>query len=108
MLLEIFDDDGGAVAELLDSALESIEVDLVRIERAAAVTDFPALLEAAHRLKGTSGSITSSRVADVSSAIERAANERRGSLVESLLDELRQSIEVLRIDIEAAKQQIDA
>lgn len=72
-LLEVFDGDANAVADLLNAALASIRTDVGRIERALASQDGPATIEAAHRIKGTSGSIKATRLLDIAASIECAA-----------------------------------
>ncbi len=89
MLLELFDGDRPAVAELLEAARRSIDTDLLRIERGAAENNASDVAEAAHRLKGTSGSISAQRLHQVSSSVERAARQECSTAVPPLLAELR-------------------
>ncbi len=88
-LLDIFDGDAAEVADLLRAAKRSLEIDLARIERAAAAGDRDALIEAVHRLKGTSGSTFAHRVRSVGTAIERVARVTGVAAALPFLPELR-------------------
>ena len=88
MLLELFDGSHEAVAELLEAARASIVHDVERIATAANACDRRGLIEAGHRLKGTSGSISAERLHVVSSAIELAARDDEPAAVAPLLAEL--------------------
>ncbi len=77
-LLELFDGSFEAVSALLQVASNSVDLDVRRIEAGLAAGDAVAVADAAHRLTGTSGSITARCLADVSSSMER--NAREGSL----------------------------
>jgi HPt (histidine-containing phosphotransfer) domain-containing protein len=57
-----------------------------------------AVAEAAHRLKGTSASIRSPKLGEVSTAVERAA--RAASIPPPLLVELRAAVDLLIADVE--------
>jgi two-component system sensor histidine kinase/response regulator len=100
-LLEVFDGDGAAVADLLGAALDSIRIDVGRLERGAAVVDASLIVEAAHRIKGTSGSIGSQRLLDLSSAIERAAKAQPPDFSPALQQELREAVDILATQLEA-------
>jgi PAS domain S-box-containing protein len=89
MLLELFDGSLAAVTDLLDAARTSIDNDMLRIERGTAAKDPSEVAAAAHRLKGTSGSISAQRLCNVSAAIERAATQDLLPAVSPLLVELR-------------------
>jgi HPt (histidine-containing phosphotransfer) domain-containing protein len=99
-LLELFDGDRGAVITLLSAAAGSIKADFARIENCAAAHEFPAAAEAAHRLKGTSTSIRSPLLGDISAAIERAARGAPQRIPEALLAELRAGVEAVIADVE--------
>jgi CheY-like chemotaxis protein/HPt (histidine-containing phosphotransfer) domain-containing protein len=99
-LLEIFGGDRTAVIALLTAASSSINGDLTRIEAAAGTGQFSAVAQAALRLKGTSASIRSPRLGEISAAVERAALTATGPMPEELLAELRTTIEALTIEVE--------
>lgn len=94
-LLELFNGSVEAVCALLQVAADSIEVDMRRIEAGFAASDAMAVADAAHRLKGTSGSVFAQRLVDIGSSIERDA--RTGSLpgVAALLPELQAAVDSL-------------
>jgi response regulator RpfG family c-di-GMP phosphodiesterase len=97
-LLELFDGDREAVITLLKAATGSIRADFARIEHCLTSGEFAAVAEAAHRLKGTSASIRSTRLGEISAAVERAA--RVDTVPDALLGELRSAIETLVADVE--------
>ncbi len=86
---------------MLHAARCSLEADLARIETAAVANDRRELIDAAHRLKGTSGSTYARRVHDMGTAIERSA--RAGGL-----DAASPFVAELRIATDAAIAAIDA
>ena len=94
-LVELFDGNFETVSTLLDTASNSIACDVLRIEGGVRADDPAAVADAAHRLKGTSGSIYAQRLSDVSSSIERDA--RDGSLlhVSALFPELHAAFDSL-------------
>ena len=92
-LLQLFDGNVEAVRSLLEAASRSIEVDLRRIEAGIAAGDALAVADAAHRLKGTSGSISARRLADISSSIERDARDRSLSRATALVTDLRGAVD---------------
>ena len=99
-LLELFAGDPTAVIALLTAAAGSINGDLARIEAAAAAAQFTVVAQAAHRLKGTSASIRSPRLGEISAAVERAALTATESLPDDLLAELGTTIEALTIEVD--------
>jgi hypothetical protein len=102
-LLEIFEGDHEGVDELVDAALVSIDADAVRIAGSADGSDRPTLIEAAHRLKGTSGSIRSTRVLEMSSAIEKAAKAGASRADPALLLGLRSAILELHAEVQTGR-----
>jgi HPt (histidine-containing phosphotransfer) domain-containing protein len=101
MLLELFDGDYIAVAGLLDAASLSIQEDLHSIERCVKTHDAKSVVAAAHRLKGTSGSITSLRLTELSSSIERSARAEFMVVAPARLVELREAVDALKADVES-------
>jgi PAS domain S-box-containing protein len=97
-LLELFDGDREAVVTLLTAASGSIKADFARIENCVASGEFAAVVEAAHRLKGTSASIRSPQLGELSAAVERAA--QADHVPDTLLAELRAAVESLVADVE--------
>jgi PAS domain S-box-containing protein len=100
-LLDIFDGDLAGVAEILQAALASIEIDLARIEESAASRDMKTVVEAAHRMKGTSGSIRSQRLLEISATIQHAAKHVPESINAALLRTLSDAVSELRADLAA-------
>lgn len=97
-ILDIFDGDRAAVDELLATALHTLTESLMRIELATAEMESETLAQAAHRLKGAAATIGGTRVAGVSSSIERAAREGQ-PVAPSLLIECRDAVAALGSDI---------
>jgi signal transduction histidine kinase/CheY-like chemotaxis protein/HPt (histidine-containing phosphotransfer) domain-containing protein len=104
-LLELFDGDMAAVSEIFSAALESIEVDLGRIETAVAHRDFATVAEAAHRMKGTSGSIRSLRIMELSETVQQRAKRNPQVAVDpALVLALSQAVAEFRRDLEAFRR----
>jgi HPt (histidine-containing phosphotransfer) domain-containing protein len=99
-LVELFDGDHTAITRLLWAARDSIRADVTAISRQA---NRRMIVEAAHRIRGTSGSIGAQRLIEISSRIEAAMSEptATGELAAALLDELRTAVGVLSTDIAA-------
>jgi len=93
-LLELFEGNVESVVHLLTKAQASIDTDLRRIERSAAANDFRGVSDAAHRLKGTTGSISADRLNKISASIERAARTNQMATLLSMLPELRAAVSV--------------
>jgi HPt (histidine-containing phosphotransfer) domain-containing protein len=98
-LLELFNGDRTAVDELLITALTSVCVDVRRLELALATDDATALVEAAHHLRGTSGSLGATKLAEASRAVEAHANLGLATSARSLIDDVLRESNVLKIDI---------
>jgi PAS domain S-box-containing protein len=103
-LLELFEGDLVAVGELFDAALASVESDRSRIEQSAEMDDMPSVVEAAHRMKGTTGSIRSQAVMEMSATIERAAKRNPATIDQALLDALDGAIAELKNGVEAYRR----
>jgi PAS domain S-box-containing protein len=101
-LLELCGDDRDAVITLLTAAAGSIKADVARIENCAAAHEYAAVAEAAHRLKGTSASIRSPRLGEISAKVEAAAlaATTTSPLAPALLAELRSAVDALIDDVE--------
>ncbi len=108
MLLEIFNGDRNAVIDLLTAALGSINGDFKRIEVAAAERDFETVIEAAHRLKGTGGSIRSARLVEICSAIQSQARAEPATIPLALLAELRAGVSAVTAEIASLKKGVDS
>jgi HPt (histidine-containing phosphotransfer) domain-containing protein len=100
-LLDLFDGNTGEIAELLSAAIASIRSDAGAIAGAAAIDDRRTILESAHRLKGTSGTIGDRRLYAVSRQIEEAAADVPNPVGRLLLSELRAAVSVLSAEIAA-------
>ena len=98
-LLDLFDGDTGEIAELLAAAIASIRSDAGAIAGAAAIDDRRTILESAHRLKGTSGTIGDHRLYAISRQIEEAAADVPNPVERPLLGELRAAVSVLSAEI---------
>ncbi len=97
-LLDLFGGDRNAVITLLTAAAGSIKADFARIENCLAAGDRQGVAEAAHRLKGTSASIRSPRLGELSNAVERAAGA--GEIPAALIAQLRGAVDALSADVE--------
>jgi signal transduction histidine kinase/CheY-like chemotaxis protein/HPt (histidine-containing phosphotransfer) domain-containing protein len=100
-LLKSFGGDRAATMTLLGAAAGSIKADFTRIEQSAAAGNFPALADAASRLKGTSASLQSPRLGEISAAVERAALAASENISPALLAELRAAVHTLIAEVEA-------
>jgi CheY-like chemotaxis protein/HPt (histidine-containing phosphotransfer) domain-containing protein len=101
MLGELFNGDREAIIELLNGAIVSIKFDAGRIARAAEAHDTETLVDAAHRLGGTSGNLRASRLIEIGASVENSAREDRCIVAVSLLPELATVIDLLSARIEA-------
>lgn len=97
-ILEVFDGDRAAVDEFLTAAVQTLDQSLMCIERAGAEMERETIAQSAHRLKGAAATLGGTRVANVSSSIERAAREGR-AIAPSLLVECREAVAALNRDI---------
>jgi HPt (histidine-containing phosphotransfer) domain-containing protein len=100
-LLDLFDGDTTEIAALLAAAIASIRSDAGAIAGAATIDDRRTILESAHRLKGTSGTIGDRRLYAVSAQIEDAAADVPNPIARLLLTELREAVSVLSAEIAA-------
>jgi diguanylate cyclase (GGDEF)-like protein/PAS domain S-box-containing protein len=91
-LLDVFDGDRSAVEELLDTARTTIGSDILRLEAAFAQGDFAAIVDAAHRLKGTAGNLRARRLSAAASVIESAAKTQPAVAPPALLHELQTAV----------------
>lgn len=98
-LLEIFDGDRAGVDELVDVALASIHTDSNRVVKAATTGDSKTLVEAAHKVKGTSGSLRSLRLAEASAALQQAGKDPHKPDTTAMLVELRAAVDELKAEV---------
>ncbi len=103
-LLDIFDGDMASVSDIFDAALASLELDLARVERSAAQHDMAVLVDAAHRMKGTSGSIHSQHVMQISATIQQAGKQYPPDVDPALLQALRAAVAEFRSDLLAYRR----
>jgi signal transduction histidine kinase/FixJ family two-component response regulator/HPt (histidine-containing phosphotransfer) domain-containing protein len=102
-LLDIFDGDLASVRGILDAGLILIDTDLARIEQSAATGDMEVLVEAAHRMKGTSGSIGSRRIMEFSATIQGLGKRNPAAVDATLLANLRDAVAEYRADFAACR-----
>jgi HPt (histidine-containing phosphotransfer) domain-containing protein len=100
VLLDLFDGDRAEVVSLLEAAIASIRRDAEWIA-GARPGDLGAIVEHAHHIKGTSGSIGARCLVKISSRIEKAATRAPARLVPVLLPQLRAAVERLDAEIHA-------
>jgi HPt (histidine-containing phosphotransfer) domain-containing protein len=100
-LLDIVDGDRASVAEILSAALVLIDTDLARIDDAARDGDMELLAEAAHRMKGTSGSIRSIYILELSGRLQQLARQNTLGDEDGVIASLHAAVADLRRDIEA-------
>jgi CheY-like chemotaxis protein/HPt (histidine-containing phosphotransfer) domain-containing protein len=98
-LLEIFEGDGPAVAALLETAVETIRSDATRLTRAIERHDREETIDAAHRIKGTSGSIHAEPLRAIAGAIESEARNEPPRYAVRRLVELRAALGELAGDV---------
>lgn len=98
-LAELFDGDLQRVGAIFDAALASIECDLRRIEQSATTCDMVMVAQAAHRIKGTSGSIRSQHIMTISASLEQAAKRGPQSVDPQLLRALVVAVAEFRDDV---------
>jgi PAS domain S-box-containing protein len=103
-LLDIFDGDMASVSDILAAALASIEVDLGRIAQAAGAHDMKLVHEAAHRMKGTSGSIRSQHVLEISAVVQETSKHNPDAIDPKLLLALEAAVAELRSDLDAYRR----
>jgi HPt (histidine-containing phosphotransfer) domain-containing protein len=101
LLLELFDGDAATVDAILTAAMELIEADAQRIEVGLDTHDARLLIEAAHRLKGTAGSLHANTLLERAAQIETAMKQDSRRDVGSQVGELRCAIVALGLAIEA-------
>ena len=78
-MLDLFEDDRDAIVDLLNIAIAAIRDDVATICGVAPGADPEAIVEAAHRLKGTTGTIGAGALTALAARIESMANVCRGS-----------------------------
>ncbi len=105
-LLDIFDGDADSVTTIFVGAMASIDADFARIAHGAQARDMDEVAEAAHRMKGTSGTIRSQRVLAASASIQLAAQSQLLTIGTPLLDALREAVAELRRDLEAYRRDV--
>ncbi len=102
-LLDIFDGDLDSVRDVLDAGLVLIDTDLARVEESAATGDMEALVEAAHRMKGTSGSLGSRRIMEISATIQELGKRNPTAVDATLLANIREAVATFRADFAACR-----
>ena len=101
MLLDIFDGNRDEIQALLIAALASIQADTRAIIDAAGDNNRDVLLAAAHRLRGTTGTIGDRRLVAICARIEAEAMSPAASLEPGMRSELRAAVERLAADVAA-------
>jgi HPt (histidine-containing phosphotransfer) domain-containing protein len=96
-LLELFDGDRSGVGALLAAAIAAIARDARELETRATAGDRAGVVETAHRLKGTGGTIGAKRLVAAASKIERA----QPVAVPKLLSDVRTEVAALAAEIDA-------
>jgi HPt (histidine-containing phosphotransfer) domain-containing protein len=76
LLLDLFDNDRKAIVDLLRIAIAAIRDDVATIAGLNPGLDPEAVVEAAHRLKGTSGTIGAVRLMTLAACLESIAKRR--------------------------------
>ncbi len=99
MLVDLFEGDAGSIMHLLDAARFSILRDLEAIVAAAQAGDKEPIVEAAHRIRGTSGSIGACALVELSAQIQAAACELQPQIPPSLLAALAAAVDAMCADI---------
>jgi HPt (histidine-containing phosphotransfer) domain-containing protein len=99
-LIDLFDGDDAAIGHLLQAAITSIRGEAAAISAAAGAADRQTILDCAHRLKGTSGTIGDRRLLRISIQIEDAARSTAFP-PPPLLAALREAVDRLGAEIAA-------
>jgi CheY-like chemotaxis protein len=99
-LLKLFDGDESSVLALLGVSIESIQADLLDLERSVTAMDMEAVAQSAHRLKGSAGSLGATRLLAASSSVEEAARKRPSDLMSPLLIALRKAVDEVHESIQ--------
>jgi HPt (histidine-containing phosphotransfer) domain-containing protein len=100
-LAELFDNDQREIAGLLIAAMAAIEQDCAAIFASVQQADRRTTIEAAHRIRGTSGSIGAQRLVEISAQIEAAALQPLGSIPPDMLADLRDAADRVCAEIAA-------
>jgi two-component system sensor histidine kinase/response regulator len=99
-LLKLFDGDESSVLALLGVSSETIQADLLDLERSVTAMDMEAVARSAHRLKGSAGSLRATRLLAASSSVEEAARNRPSDLMSPLLIALRKAVDEVHESIQ--------
>jgi two-component system sensor histidine kinase/response regulator len=101
LLLERFHGDDLIVTALVGSASQSIETGLRRVDAGVEAHDVDAVIQAAHYLKGTFGELGAAALSETARRVERAAKPEFWAVVPALLDELRNDVDTMCMEIGA-------
>jgi HPt (histidine-containing phosphotransfer) domain-containing protein len=107
-LSELFDGDRAALINLLEAALASIRRDVTLIATARAGAEGESVIAAAHRIKGTSGSIGAQHLIEISSRIAAAALAAPAPIATTLLAELQRAAQIVGDDVAATIARLSA
>ncbi len=99
-LNELRDNIGNDLAGLFDVFLEDMPLYLEALEKAVAGDDAPALLQAAHAIKGSSGNIGASRLAAIARVLEQRGREGSARNTARLVTELQKELGQVRVALQ--------
>jgi HPt (histidine-containing phosphotransfer) domain-containing protein len=101
-LLHTFDGDRATVDYVLKTAIELIRTDVQRLASALHERNAQAVVEAAHRIKGTSVELRANRLQDLSARLERTADDDFWDIAPQLLADLNSAVKALCREIETS------
>jgi HPt (histidine-containing phosphotransfer) domain-containing protein len=100
-LVELFDADHSAIEALLAAAFASIEADAAALAANIAADNRTGMIETAHRLKGTSGTIGAAGLVEVAARIEAGAHSHAALAAESWTGALRSAVRAVAAEVAA-------
>jgi HPt (histidine-containing phosphotransfer) domain-containing protein len=100
-LRELFDGDRAALVDLLEAALASIRRDVTLLAVSETPRERETVIDAAHRIKGTSGTIGARDLIEISSRIAAAAQTTPAPVAPEMLAELQDAARTVGHDVAA-------
>ncbi len=102
-LLEIFDGDRQAVAELLDEAAGVVDAAVAAGAPALAARDGDVVRAKAHAIKGCAANVGAQPLSRLAATIERAARDAQLETTDATIGALRAAVATFKTDVAAFK-----
>lgn len=99
-------EDPGFLAELLQSYLDRVTQDLLRLSGAIANRDNQSVIEAVHSLKGSSGNIGARHMTNLCNAMESYIKAEDNAGIESLFHELQREFETVKHKLTSGRRPV--